>query len=70
MIGRLSVTMRQDLELKYGDLVEFKEMRQALEQSLEMASLKLLGFKSSDEELMRVLTYLDGSNKLSPFAVP
>jgi uncharacterized protein (DUF2336 family) len=68
VIDRLSETMRQDLELKYGNLAELKEMRQALEKSLELTSLKMLGFTSSDEELMRVLKHLDGSNKLSPFA--
>ena len=68
VIGRLSETMRESLEEAHGKPLErMAEMRKALEQSLEMASLKMLGFKSSDEEMMRLLNHLDGSNKMSPF---
>ncbi len=68
VIERVSDTMRQNLEQKYGNLVELKELRKALDQSLELTSLKMLGYKSNDQDLMKLINYLDGSNKLSPFS--
>ncbi|MDE3059646.1 MAG: DUF2336 domain-containing protein [Pseudomonadota bacterium] len=68
VITRISETMQKSLEQKYGNLSEFKEMKKALAQTLELTSLRLLGFKSENDELMKVLSHLDGSNKLSPFA--
>jgi len=68
IIAHLSDTMRQNLEKKYGNLGEIKVMKSALDQSLEVASLKMMGFTSSDKELMRVLHHLDETHKLSPFS--
>lgn len=68
VIERVSVVMRQNLEQKYGNLEELKEMRKALDQSLELASLRMMGYKETDENLMRLINHLDGSNKLSPFS--
>lgn len=68
VIDRLSNTMRKDLEQKYGNLAEFKEMKKALDQSLEITSLRMIGYKSTDQELMKLLDYLDSNNKLSPFS--
>lgn len=68
VITRLSDNMKKNLEAKYGNLNEFKEMKKALDQSLEITSLRMLGYKSSDQELMRLLDYLDSNNKLSPFS--
>jgi uncharacterized protein (DUF2336 family) len=68
VIERLSQTMRESLEQAHGMPVErMAEMRKALDQSLELTSLKMLGFTSSDEEMMRLLNHLDGSTKMSPF---
>ncbi len=68
VITRLSDNMRAQLENKYGNLHEFKEMKKALDQSLEITSLRMLGYQSSDQELMKLLNYLDSNNKLSPFS--
>ena len=68
VIERVSATMRAQLEKKYGNLDEFKEMKNTLEQSLELTSIKMLGFESTDQELMQLLNRLDGSNKLTPFS--
>ncbi len=68
VIERVSDTMRKTLEEKYGNLVELKELKKALDQSLELTSLKMLGFKANDQYLMRLINHLDGNNKLSPFS--
>jgi uncharacterized protein (DUF2336 family) len=68
VIERVSDTMRKTLEEKYGDLVELKELKKALDQSLELTSLKMLGFKANDQYLMRLINHLDSNNKLSPFS--
>jgi uncharacterized protein (DUF2336 family) len=68
VIVQMSKTMRENLERKYGSMAELKEIRQALDQSLELTSLRMLGFHSTDDELMRLLRDLDGSDKMAPFA--
>ncbi len=68
VVASLSQTMRKDLEKKYGDLAAMKAMRKALDQSLEMASMKMMGFASSDKELMRLIRQLEKNGKLSPFS--
>jgi uncharacterized protein (DUF2336 family) len=68
VINHLSVPLRQNLEKKYGNLTEMKEMKKSLEQSLELASIKMMGFKSSDKELMHLLDKLGEDHKLSPFS--
>jgi hypothetical protein len=68
VIDKISDTMRGQLEQKYGNLAEHHEIQKMLEQSLELTSLKMLGFHSDDKELLKVLDHLDGSNKLTPFS--
>lgn len=68
VVSSLSQGMRKRLEDKYGNLVEFKAMKRALEKSLEMTSLKMMGFTSTDAELMRLIRQLDKKQKLSPFS--
>ncbi len=68
VISNLSHTMRQSLEKKHGDLAEIKAMRKALEQSLEITSLKMMGYSSNDEELAKLIRQLEKTKKLSPFS--
>jgi len=68
VIARLSDAMRQNLEKKYGSLTDLKNMRKALDQSLSLTSLKMLGFKSSDQELVHLIQQLDANHTLSPFS--
>jgi len=68
VISNLSYNMKQSLEAKHGDLEKLSVMKKALDQSLEMTSIKMMGFSSSDAELMRLIKQLDKSQKLSPFS--
>lgn len=68
VMENISDSVRTSLEKQYGDLVELQEFKKALAQSMELTSLKMLGFKSTDKELMRVLNHMDGSNKVTPFS--
>lgn len=68
VMERISGSVRESLEKQYGDLSQLQEFKKALDQSMELASLKMLGFKSTDQELMRVLNHMDGSNKVTPFS--
>jgi len=67
VMARISGPMLQSLEQKYGDLVEKAEMKKALGRGLELTSLKMLGLKISDDELTRMVTQLESSEKFSPF---
>ena len=68
VIDKISDTMRGQLEEKFGNLMDHHELQKMFEQSLELTSLKMLGFHSDDKELLKVLDHLDGSNKLTPFS--
>lgn len=68
VVGTLSQKMRTEMEKKYGNLNHMKAMKAALEQSLEAASLKMMGFTSNDRELMRMIRQLEKTGKLSPFS--
>lgn len=68
VVERMSETLRQDLETKYGDLDEYKEMKKALDQSIEIASIRMHGYQSSDQELLKLIKHLDSQNQLSPFS--
>ena len=68
VVDNLSNSMRQSLEEKYGDLAEFKTVKKALDKSLEMTRLTMMGFTSNDKELMRLIQQLEKSQKLSPFS--
>ncbi len=68
IIERLSGTVRKRLEEKYGDLAEMKAMRETLDNSLELARIKIMGFKSSDKELAHLIKWLNDNNTLSPFS--
>jgi uncharacterized protein (DUF2336 family) len=68
VMERITDNVRESLEKQYGDLVELQEFKKAFAQSMELTSLKMLGFHSTDKELMRVLHHMDGSNKVTPFS--
>ena len=68
VVASISHTMRQTLEKKYGDLGVMKSVRKALDHSLEMTTLKMMGFSSNDRELMRIVQQLEKKGKLSPFS--
>jgi hypothetical protein len=68
VISRLSVTMRQELEKKYGNLSDSQTMKKTLDQSLELTRMKLMGYDASDKELVQMLNQLDKDNKLPPFS--
>jgi len=68
VIEHLSGRIRDELEKKYGDLHELKEMKKALAQSLELTSFKMMGFKSTDRELIQLVRQLDKNNRLPPFS--
>lgn len=68
VVSSLSITMRKDLEKKYGDLAEMKTMKKALDASLELTSLKMMGFTSTNDELVKLIRQLDKSKRLSPFS--
>jgi len=67
-MDRLSSSMREHLERKYGNLSEMKALRTTLDQSLELARIRMMGFKSSNKELMRLIQLLNDNNTLSPFS--
>lgn len=68
MVAHISNNVRRHLEDKYGNLSEVKAMRHALDKSLELASVKMMGFDSSNEELKRILGLLGENDSLSPLA--
>ncbi len=68
VIDRLSGSLRENIEQKYGSLVELKELRKALDKSLEVTSLKMIGLKTDDQQLARLITHLESAGKLSPFS--
>lgn len=68
VIGHLSTAVKQHLEEKYGSLTEMKAFRQALEKSLELTSVKMMGFESSDKGLMKLINWLKENDTLSPFS--
>ena len=68
VVDRVSATLRESLEKKYGNLSELKEVRQTLDRSIELTRLKLIGLKTSDSQLTRLICELDENNRLPPFS--
>ncbi|MBY0406863.1 MAG: DUF2336 domain-containing protein, partial [Rickettsiales bacterium] len=68
VVDNLSQGMRRTLEKKYGDLAEFKSVKKALDASLELTRLKMMGYASSDADLLRLVKQLDKQQRLSPFS--
>jgi uncharacterized protein (DUF2336 family) len=66
VMERISGPMLQSLEEKYGSVIEKAQIKKALNQSLELTSLKMLGLNLFDDELTRVMNQLESSEKLSP----
>lgn len=67
LVESVSASITKQLETKYGNLGELKDMRKALNQSMEMTRFQLMGLKTSDSQLTRMISYLDENNMLQPF---
>lgn len=63
LIQRLSESMRASLEQQFGNLDEQQELQSLLHKSIERTTLRLLGFQSTDVQLMHSLRLLEGSRK-------
>jgi uncharacterized protein (DUF2336 family) len=66
VVSHISEAMRKDFERKYGNLSEISEINKALDQSLELTRLKMLGLKSTDEDLLKLIKQLDENGNLPP----
>lgn len=67
MMEKVSGAIHEALEKKYKGLIEEKKLHKMLEQSLEVATLKLMGLQTADADLARMLKGLNDTGKLSPF---
>lgn len=67
MMEKVSGAIREKLKVKYEGMVEASKLNKVVEQSLEVATLKLMGLQTSDEDLLKMLKSLGDSGKLSPF---
>lgn len=67
MMEKVSGAIREKLKTKYDGLVEVKKLDKIVEQSLEVGTLKLMGLKTTDDELAKMLRKLGETGKLSPF---
>ena len=68
LVAQVSHNIRQNLESKFGNLVELKELRKMVDNSIELTNLKLLGLKASDAEIMRLISHLEKNGILQPFS--
>ncbi len=67
LIQRVSTTIKEQLRQKYDGVFEDKHLDKLLEQSLEVATLKLMGLESNDDEINKLIRHLGDSGKISPF---
>lgn len=67
MMEKVSGAIREKLKTKYEGLVEAKKLDKIVEQSLEVGTLKLMGLKTTDADLAKMLKSLGDTGKLSPF---
>jgi uncharacterized protein (DUF2336 family) len=67
MMEKVSGAIREKLKAKYEHTLEAKQLNKVVEQSLEVATLKLMGLKTPDADLARLLKHLGDTGKLSPF---
>ena len=67
MMEKVSGVIRDKLKAKYEGQLENAKLNKVVEQSLEVATLKLMGLKTSDAELLKMLKNLGDTGKLSPF---
>ena len=67
MMEKVSGAIREKLKVKYDGLVEAKKLDKIVEQSLEVGTLKLMGLKTTDADLLKMLKSLGDTGKLSPF---
>jgi len=68
LVERISGSLKAALEEKYGNLVELTELRKAFDSSLEVTGMKLMGLKTSDAQLGRLINFLNEKGQLSPFS--
>ena len=68
VIGHLSKELREHLEKKYGTLNELETIRSALDKSLQSASQTMRTLTESDAALMPLLSQLEMTRMLAPFA--
>ena len=68
LIAQVSHNIRQNLESKFGNLVELKELRKMVDNSIELTSLNLMGLKATDAEIMRLINHLEKNGILQPFS--
>lgn len=68
LMEKVSTGIRTKLEQKYGGIVADAKFGKVVEQSLEVATLKLMGLQTPDEELAGLLKHLGDTGKLSPFS--
>ena len=68
LVAKVNTTLRQSLETKCANLVEMTELRKMFDNSMEVTSLKLIGLKTTDEELSRMIAHLEKHGKLQPFS--
>ena len=67
MMEKVSGVIRDKLKEKYEGLLDSSKLNKVVEQSLEVATLKLMGLKTSDKQLVGLLKHLGDTGKLSPF---
>ncbi|HEU5047306.1 MAG TPA: DUF2336 domain-containing protein [Rickettsiales bacterium] len=67
IIQHVSSSMRQQLEQRYGNLETMRELNKALDESVELSALKMIGLQSSDRDLNKLLSQMDGKNRTMPF---
>lgn len=67
MMEKVSGVIREKLKEKYEGQLDGNKLNKVVEQSLEVATLKLMGLKTSDKELVGLLKHLGETGKLSPF---
>lgn len=67
LMEKVSGTIRGQLKEKYGAAFDAAHLNKVVEQSLEVATLKLMGLKTPDTELSQLLKHLGETGKLSPF---
>ena len=67
MMEKVSGVIRDKLKEKYEGQLDSSKLNKVVEQSLEVATLKLMGLKTSDAQLVGLLKHLGDTGKLSPF---
>lgn len=67
MMEKVSGVIRDKLKAKYEGQLDSSKLNKVVEQSLEVATLKLMGLKTTDKQLVGLLKYLGETGKLSPF---